>query len=94
MLDFLQQENISIVNTLNPSPNMITLQLPPEYSSEAVGDSLAAEGISVGYKSKYLMERNWLQLFFTRNNRIEEVERVFERRFKQCLGRSRVGLKL
>ncbi len=74
MLDYLQQENISIVNIINPSLNMITLQLPPGYSSERVGDCLAAEGISVGYKSKYLIERNWLQLFFTRNNRIEEVE--------------------
>lgn len=74
MLDYLQQENISIVNTINPSSNMITLQLPPGYSSESIGNRLAAEGISIGYKSKYLVERNWLQLFFTRNNRLKEVE--------------------
>lgn len=86
MLDYLLQENISIVNTINPSPNMITLQLPPGYSSERIGDGLAKERISVGYKSKYLIERNWLQLFFTRNNRIEEVERL-----KLCFEESRVG---
>lgn len=81
MLDYLQQKNIVIVNTINPSPNMITLQLPPAYSSESVGDRLAAEGISIGYKSKYLIERNWLQLFFTRNNRLEEVEGFLKYKF-------------
>lgn len=89
MLDYLQQENMIVINTINPSPNMITLQLPPEYSSESVGDRLAAAGISIGYKSKYLIERNWLQLFFTRNNRVEEVEK-----FDLCLEESRVVMKL
>lgn len=89
MLDYLQQENIVVVNTINPSPNMITLQLPPEYSSESIGDRLAVKGICIGYKSKYLIERNWLQLFFTRNNGVEEVEK-----FDLCLVESRVGVKL
>ncbi len=80
MLAYLQQENITVINTVNPSPNMITLQLPRECSSESLGDRLAEEGINVGYKSKYLIERNWLQLFFTRNNRAEEAE-GFKRRF-------------
>lgn len=89
MLDYLQQENITVVNTINPSPNMITLQLPPEYSGERVGDRLAEEGISIGYKSRYLIERNWLQLFFTRNNRLSEVEE-----FQRCLEEHRVVLKM
>lgn len=89
MLDYLQQENITVVNTINPSPNMITIQLPSEYSSESIGDRLSAEGISIGYKSKYLIERNWLQLFFTRNNGMEEVVGV-----DLCLEGSRVVVKL
>jgi len=93
MLDYLKQENITVINKNNPSPNMITLQLPRECSSESLGDRLSEEGISVGYKSKYLIERNWLQLFFTRNNRMEEV-RGFKGRFMVCLEGSRVRVKL
>lgn len=44
------------------SPVVHSVILPPAVSSVAVGDRLKAHGCLVSYGSRYLRERNWLQL--------------------------------
>jgi aspartate aminotransferase-like enzyme len=44
------------------SPAVITIVLPGEVSSVAVGDGLATRGFLVSYQSRYLVERNWIQI--------------------------------
>ncbi len=44
------------------SPAVITLRLPPEFHSAEVGELLEREGYWLSYKSRYLLERNWLQV--------------------------------
>lgn len=44
------------------SPAVITIALPETISSESVGDQLHRSGYLLSYKSKYLLERNWMQI--------------------------------
>lgn len=44
------------------SPAVTTIVLPPALSSVAVGDKLAAHGFLLSYQSRYLVERNWIQI--------------------------------
>jgi aspartate aminotransferase-like enzyme len=44
------------------SPAVLTVVLPDGISSELVGDSLGEAGYLVSYRSRYLLERNWIQL--------------------------------
>ncbi|HEY5654082.1 MAG TPA: aminotransferase class V-fold PLP-dependent enzyme [Pontiella sp.] len=42
-------------------PAIITIALPDVHSSEVIGKKLKNYGMSVGYRSSYLRERNWIQ---------------------------------
>ncbi len=42
-------------------PSIVTIALPESHSAEAVGDALKARGVLVSYRSRYLLERNWIQ---------------------------------
>ena len=44
------------------SPAVVTLALPPTISSERVGRELEEAGYFLSYKSRYLLERNWIQV--------------------------------
>lgn len=55
------------------SPALITIELPDDISSIALGDALEKEGCLISYKSSYLVRRNWVQTFVTRNTSHEEV---------------------
>jgi aspartate aminotransferase-like enzyme len=44
------------------SPGVITLQVPADTSSADVARALARKGIEVAWQSRYLRERNWLQI--------------------------------
>ena len=44
------------------SDNVITIKLPPEFSSETVGDRLKDAGFLLSYRSNYLLQRNWIQI--------------------------------
>ena len=44
------------------APAVITLALPPNMSSTALGDSLEQAGFSLSYNSEYLRARNWIQI--------------------------------
>ncbi len=42
-------------------PAVVTIVLPEIHSSEAIGDTLKEHGILISYRSRYLLERNWIQ---------------------------------
>jgi aspartate aminotransferase-like enzyme len=44
------------------SPAVTTIVLPPSISSVTVGDRLAEQGFMLSYQSRYLVERNWIQI--------------------------------
>jgi aspartate aminotransferase-like enzyme/GNAT superfamily N-acetyltransferase len=44
------------------SPGIITVALPAAISSAAVGEQLRAAGYSLAFRSRYLLQRNWLQI--------------------------------
>lgn len=74
LLRFFESTNCSIINLQNPTPNVITIQLPSAVSSVILGNTLEKEGCNIGYKSNYLIEKNWIQTFLTHNNEMEEIE--------------------
>lgn len=55
------------------SPALVTIELPDDVNSVAFGDELEKEGCFLSYKSNYLIRRNWIQTFVTRNTTKEEV---------------------
>ena len=44
------------------SPAVLTIALPPALDSNRVGAELRAAGYLLSYQSRYLLERNWLQI--------------------------------
>jgi aspartate aminotransferase-like enzyme/GNAT superfamily N-acetyltransferase len=44
------------------SPAVTTVVLPPSVSSLTAGDGLAEHGFLVNYQSRYLVEKNWIQI--------------------------------
>jgi aspartate aminotransferase-like enzyme len=44
------------------SPAVVSIVLPPEFSSRNVGWLLQQEGYLLSYKSEYLLKRNWIQI--------------------------------
>jgi len=44
------------------SPAIITIALPSSISSETVGGKMEKKSYFLSYKSKYLLERNWIQI--------------------------------
>ncbi|MCC6458386.1 MAG: aminotransferase class V-fold PLP-dependent enzyme [Caldilineaceae bacterium] len=55
------------------SPAVTTIVLPPEVSSVEVGDGLAAHGFMVSYQSRYLAERNWIQICLMGDYRVDAL---------------------
>lgn len=58
--------------------SVITLVLPEGDSSKRLGDDLFVNGFRVHYESKYLVERNWLQIAVMEPLEDAEVERLLE----------------
>ena len=58
--------NSRVATILAPDPHassaVITLVLPPEISSQKLGDQLQASGFLLSYQSEYLWRRNWIQI--------------------------------
>lgn len=44
------------------TPAVVTIPLPADQPSTAVGDSLRQQGLVIAYESEYLVQRNWLQI--------------------------------
>jgi aspartate aminotransferase-like enzyme len=63
------------------SPAVTTIKLPPKVSSVAVGDKLAEHGFLLSYQSRYLVERNWIQICLMgdyRTDALPDLMRVLE----------------
>lgn len=50
------------------SPGIITVSLPWSLSSVEIGDDLYLQGYQLHYESRYLRQRNWLQIAFINSN--------------------------
>jgi aspartate aminotransferase-like enzyme/GNAT superfamily N-acetyltransferase len=55
---------------------VLTIPIPPPFSSSDIGDRLADDGILVSYQSGYLLERNWIQLCLLGDERGFTPERL------------------
>ncbi|WP_080845992.1 aminotransferase class V-fold PLP-dependent enzyme [Cytobacillus gottheilii] len=51
-----------VLGTEEYSPHVITIQLPKDVSSQQFGDRLKKKLIYLSYESKYLLDRNWIQV--------------------------------
>jgi aspartate aminotransferase-like enzyme len=60
------------------SPAVTTLVLPPEVSSVAIGDQLAAHGFLLSYQSRYLVERNWIQICLMGDYRMDVLPTLLQ----------------
>lgn len=88
--DFFKNYEFKLINEDRDTASaaVLTIALPDTISSVALGDSLAAESCHIGYKSEYLIKRNWIQTYVTRNVMPETIS-VFKKQFEAIL--SRVG---
>jgi aspartate aminotransferase-like enzyme len=44
------------------APGIVTVTIPNDVSAADVGLALSEQGIQIGYQSRYLQQRNWLQI--------------------------------
>lgn len=44
------------------APSVLTVALPPELDSDRIGSQLREAGFLLSYQSRYLLERNWIQI--------------------------------
>jgi aspartate aminotransferase-like enzyme len=70
----LERSNFKIINdeTIS-SPAIITIELPGNLSGVELGKSLADRNCFISYNSGYLVKKNWVQTFITRNTAAEKI---------------------
>ncbi|MGH8709988.1 MAG: aminotransferase class V-fold PLP-dependent enzyme [Burkholderiales bacterium] len=51
-----------IGDEIDSAPFVVTIVLPPELDSVEVGEKMIKKNFRIGYLSRYLRERNWIQL--------------------------------
>jgi len=44
------------------APAVLTVALPPELDSDRIGSRLREAGYLLSYQSRYLLDRNWIQI--------------------------------
>ena len=44
------------------APSVLTVALPPDLDSDRIGSQLREAGFLLSYQSRYLLERNWIQI--------------------------------
>jgi hypothetical protein len=54
---------------------LITIELPGEVNSVELGRYLEGRNCFISYNSGYLVKKNWIQTFITRNTTIGEIQR-------------------
>ena len=57
-------------------PAVTTIALPAAINSVALGDALLEAGYELSYKSRYLVERNWIQICLMGEHEAEPVRRL------------------
>jgi aspartate aminotransferase-like enzyme/GNAT superfamily N-acetyltransferase len=63
-------------STAQTSPAVITIQLPPDVPSLELGSRLERQGILLSYHSRYLLERNWIQICLMGQCSRRDLERL------------------
>lgn len=64
-------------------PAVTTIALPSEINSVTLGDALLAAGYELSYKSRYLVERNWIQICLMGEHHAEPVRKLLAEFEKQ-----------
>lgn len=57
-------------------PAVTTIALPPAINSVTLGDALLEAGYELSYKSRYLVERNWIQICLMGEHEADPVRRL------------------
>ena len=52
----------SVSPAVHASPGIVTVALPPQASSSEVAARAAEKGLEIAFNSRYLIERNWIQI--------------------------------
>ncbi len=74
--DGIRQANFKIINgESTSSPAVITIELPADLNSVAFGNYLAEMNCIISFNSNYLIKRNWIQTFITRNTTMNQIDR-------------------
>ena len=60
------------------SSAVTTIALPPEIDSMQLGDALLVAGYELSYKSRYLVERNWIQICLMGEHQEEAVAELLD----------------
>jgi aspartate aminotransferase-like enzyme len=77
--DVLKPLNFKIINDSDfSSPSVVTFQLPKSIDSVEFGKLLEQKNCLINYNSGYLIKRNWVQTFITRNTSMETIQRFAE----------------
>ncbi|MEW9110170.1 MAG: aminotransferase class V-fold PLP-dependent enzyme [Cytobacillus gottheilii] len=58
----LIQSGLPVLGDEEYSPHVITIEMPAGISSQEFGDRLKKKMILISYESKYLLDRNWIQV--------------------------------
>ncbi|MBN2163527.1 MAG: aminotransferase class V-fold PLP-dependent enzyme [Pontiellaceae bacterium] len=68
-------------------PSVITIALPPECTSERIGEALQRHGVLISYRSDYLLKRNWIQICMmgAEHKPVEKLVRLLKRELQQAL---------
>jgi aspartate aminotransferase-like enzyme len=75
----LIQSKIRIVNAARTSsPAIVTIELPYQINSVEFGNDLKKRNCLISYQSCYLVKRNWIQTFITRNTTKAKIIRFLE----------------
>jgi aspartate aminotransferase-like enzyme/GNAT superfamily N-acetyltransferase len=61
------------------SPAVFTIAVPGEVSSLSLGESLERAGFLLSYRSRYLIERNWIQFCLMNGARRPDLEELLRR---------------
>jgi aspartate aminotransferase-like enzyme len=72
--DRLEDFGYSIINQKeNSSPSVLTVKLPSTIKSQDLGRYLERNNCFISYRSRYLLQRNWIQCYITGNTSIESL---------------------
>lgn len=69
-----EKYNYKIVNDISfASPAVINVELPTHINSLDYGKKIEQENCLLSYKSQYLIDKNWVQTYVTRNTIKKDV---------------------
>jgi len=78
------RENLSdlgldvVADDRHATPGLITISLPDRLNSANIGEILQDEGYLLHWRSKYLLDRNWIQIALMGNYSIDQIKPLFK----------------